>query len=330
MGTLAFRAINAAITEQRTEISKEDRERLRTLQCNECNVCHSELPSGEHRAVHLDHKIPLYNGGAHEFENFQLLCSYCHDAKTQAEEEARALMQNEEPFRGLYSALSPITYKLLMGPNSKPNEQTGRFIPEDKQPSNSSLFAYDICGCRPNMLTYASYKLPVLHWSDTWKEVGNCMNYDLYLWQGRIWPRDAIEKLMNADAVKREEIECGLSASGSARPTRLGKAFELVRKCFRDMGGWLEMWYPELDSAEDLAKNSILAAIGVMTRCEKDCVTYSTTYSDCSGDHMKRIDQQRRLRTGAPEDEMNPEWAFLTQHQHATYYASPRVIGPVS
>ena len=75
-------------------------------------------PSGEGRAVHLDHKIPVFNGGAHAFESVQLLGSYCHDAKTQAEEEARAAMRNEEPFRGLRSALSPITYKLLMGPRS--------------------------------------------------------------------------------------------------------------------------------------------------------------------------------------------------------------------
>lgn len=49
---------------------------LRERDGDRCNHCHSYTA-----AITIDHIIPLSKGGTNKFENLQLLCRTCHDAK---------------------------------------------------------------------------------------------------------------------------------------------------------------------------------------------------------------------------------------------------------
>lgn len=55
---------------------KHTREVLRERDGDRCNHCHSYTA-----AITIDHIIPLSKGGTNKFENLQLLCRDCHDAK---------------------------------------------------------------------------------------------------------------------------------------------------------------------------------------------------------------------------------------------------------
>jgi 5-methylcytosine-specific restriction endonuclease McrA len=52
--------------------------------CRRCNV--RVRPGGGH----IDHVLPLQDGGEHAFVNLQYLCTLCHGAKTAKENSARA------------------------------------------------------------------------------------------------------------------------------------------------------------------------------------------------------------------------------------------------
>ena len=127
--------------ERRGHITKELCKTIRERQRNLCAVCFSELSRIEHRGARLDHIISLLNGDTDAESNLQHLCSYCHDAKTQAEELARSAIYNEQPFRGLCSALSPDNYDIFMGPNASPPLLSGRYIPEDEKVNPKELIS---------------------------------------------------------------------------------------------------------------------------------------------------------------------------------------------
>jgi 5-methylcytosine-specific restriction endonuclease McrA len=52
-----------------------------------CGRCRVRVRPG---GGHIDHVIPLQDGGAHAFGNLQYLCQLCHGAKTAKENSARA------------------------------------------------------------------------------------------------------------------------------------------------------------------------------------------------------------------------------------------------
>jgi hypothetical protein len=52
-----------------------------------CRSCRVRVRPG---GGHIDHIIPLQDGGAHAFDNLQYLCQLCHGAKTSTENSARA------------------------------------------------------------------------------------------------------------------------------------------------------------------------------------------------------------------------------------------------
>ena len=171
--------LHALVTCSRGPVPQELRERLRQKQSCECALCSAPLPRSGQRAVHLDHIQPLAEGGADEEANMRLLCSYCHDHVTQAQEEAQAALQNISPFRGLCSALSPCVYQLF---EDKPKQLSGLF-PATKA---RKLEGLDICGCRSNALEQAERPLPVLCWTDDFEPIdGFRAGFDFYLVRGR-------------------------------------------------------------------------------------------------------------------------------------------------
>ncbi len=50
---------------------------LNGIQNGKCNICGK---NGDNK-LELDHIIPFAQGGAHDYNNFQLLCTECHDLK---------------------------------------------------------------------------------------------------------------------------------------------------------------------------------------------------------------------------------------------------------
>lgn len=65
--------------------------RLRILRrdafvCRACSrVCYGQ-------AAHVDHIVPLEEGGTDDDENLQVLCSSCHGAKTRSEQRRRGVL----------------------------------------------------------------------------------------------------------------------------------------------------------------------------------------------------------------------------------------------
>jgi len=64
---------------QRTRISIRDR--FRCVQCNDPWVRGRD---------HVDHRVPLEQGGTNDDENMQCLCTLCHEKKTKREAAERA------------------------------------------------------------------------------------------------------------------------------------------------------------------------------------------------------------------------------------------------
>jgi 5-methylcytosine-specific restriction endonuclease McrA len=52
-----------------------------------CRCCGVRVRPG---SGHVDHIVPLQDGGAHAFDNLQYLCKLCHGAKTAKENSTRA------------------------------------------------------------------------------------------------------------------------------------------------------------------------------------------------------------------------------------------------
>jgi 5-methylcytosine-specific restriction endonuclease McrA len=52
-----------------------------------CHHCRVRVRPG---SGHIDHMVPLQDGGGHAFSNLQYLCQLCHGAKTAKENSTRA------------------------------------------------------------------------------------------------------------------------------------------------------------------------------------------------------------------------------------------------
>lgn len=62
------------------------RQRILVRDANTCREC-SVIVSG--RDAHVDHVIPLEDGGTDDAANLQTLCVRCHGAKTRAEQRRK-------------------------------------------------------------------------------------------------------------------------------------------------------------------------------------------------------------------------------------------------
>jgi 5-methylcytosine-specific restriction endonuclease McrA len=62
------------------------RERILVRDSFTCAVCHRVIGG---KAAHVDHILPLDDGGTDDDANLQTLCSSCHGRKTRAEQRAR-------------------------------------------------------------------------------------------------------------------------------------------------------------------------------------------------------------------------------------------------
>ena len=80
----------------RVQPTKEERLKLFDKANGECQSCKKEIKN----KFHVDHIIPLANGGDNEPENLQVLCKPCHFEKTQTEHEEGyiKLSQTESSF----------------------------------------------------------------------------------------------------------------------------------------------------------------------------------------------------------------------------------------
>ena len=76
---------------QRRKISAHEKRMVAAGQQWRCKSCDALLDA----TFHIDHAIPLWNGGDDEQHNFQALCVSGHAHKTQAEEVDRLRAREE-------------------------------------------------------------------------------------------------------------------------------------------------------------------------------------------------------------------------------------------
>ena len=69
-------------TTHQTKREPSDRLKVRVLMRdgNKCRICGVECNDGLHN-IHFDHIIPWSKGGETTYENLQVLCSSCNEAK---------------------------------------------------------------------------------------------------------------------------------------------------------------------------------------------------------------------------------------------------------
>jgi len=86
----------------RKKISLKERKLIRKQQAKHCNKCPRFL---DLREFHIDHVIPLADGGSDTLDNKQALCITCHLKKTKKETSRRMkgsikLSKKEREFLG--------------------------------------------------------------------------------------------------------------------------------------------------------------------------------------------------------------------------------------
>lgn len=78
-------ADNPFIHEKRKILTVQERAKLFALADGHCQKCTRKIPAGDDWDA--DHVIPLASGGTNDFpDNWQCLCSWCHDDKTYGDE----------------------------------------------------------------------------------------------------------------------------------------------------------------------------------------------------------------------------------------------------
>lgn len=77
---------SGASTEPRKRLTHQSRWLLAAKQEFKCNLCSETLGV----CTHVDHIIPLANGGNNSLQNLQMLCVECHNRKTTLEARSRA------------------------------------------------------------------------------------------------------------------------------------------------------------------------------------------------------------------------------------------------
>ena len=88
---------------RRKPVTLKERKLIRKQQAKHCNKCPRFLDLSE---FHIDHVIPLADGGSDTFDNKQALCITCHLKKTRIETSRRMkgsikLSAKEREFLGM-------------------------------------------------------------------------------------------------------------------------------------------------------------------------------------------------------------------------------------
>ena len=90
---------------RRKPVTLKERRLIRNQQAKHCNTCPRFL---DLREFHIDHVIPLADGGSDTFDNKQALCIACHLKKTRTETSYRMrgsikLSSREREFLGIHT-----------------------------------------------------------------------------------------------------------------------------------------------------------------------------------------------------------------------------------
>jgi hypothetical protein len=99
----------------RIQPTKEERLKLFDKANGACQSCKKEIKS----KFHVDHIIPLANGGGNEPENLQILCKPCHFEKTQTEHEEGYIKpsQTESSFNTTVNKHKALFARKIPGPH---------------------------------------------------------------------------------------------------------------------------------------------------------------------------------------------------------------------
>jgi 5-methylcytosine-specific restriction protein A len=98
------------------------KERVVLDACDICGSCGVRVRPG---SGHIDHIIPLQDGGAHAFGNLQYLCKLCHGQKTAKENSTRA--KGNRVFAKTYGIARPKNWTS----RKKPKPKQGRWVGYD-------------------------------------------------------------------------------------------------------------------------------------------------------------------------------------------------------
>ena len=74
---------NPFVHEKRRAFSALERAKFYAAANGQCAKCTRTIPHADD--WDLDHRIPLSRGGTNDDENMQVLCSWCHDGKTEGD-----------------------------------------------------------------------------------------------------------------------------------------------------------------------------------------------------------------------------------------------------
>jgi 5-methylcytosine-specific restriction endonuclease McrA len=80
------------VPEKRRKFTGKERRAVHEAFEGRCDDCGANVGL----SFEIDHRVPLFRGGKHEFANWQLLCKPCHAAKTGGEAKGNAKIRRIE------------------------------------------------------------------------------------------------------------------------------------------------------------------------------------------------------------------------------------------
>ena len=135
----------------RKKYSQQERAQIHEKCGGQCMECHKNLQT---KQMHIDHIIPLANGGPEHKENLQVLCKKCHVDKSSQEKEQGYVRVSETE-----SSFNLKTHEIFNSNLCGSYAFVERWAELDGR--TQKVWHLDINKCRANCLYYSKYDFPL-------------------------------------------------------------------------------------------------------------------------------------------------------------------------
>jgi len=224
--------------------SKKERKVIYEKSNQTCLCCGKEIKIKE---THIDHIIPLANGGTNDEENLQLLCKPCHFEKTKHEAE-----QGYVKLSDTASSFNKTTLDIFNSPLCASRAFVEHVKDMNTLPlcqRQNKVFHFDINKCRKNCLRYNNFDFPLFTVMDQPKDFTKTdelkpglyfVESDMYFpLRGNGWySQPMIEFCLNEGYITKEQIKYSIEASLTI-PSNYFNDF--IDYCYTELGEFAKL-----------------------------------------------------------------------------------------
>jgi 5-methylcytosine-specific restriction protein A len=224
--------------------SKKERQVIYEKSNQTCLCCGKEIKIKE---THIDHIIPLANGGTNDEENLQLLCKPCHFEKTKHEAEQGYVKLSETA-----SSFNKTTLDIFNSPLCASRAFVEHVKDINTLPlcqRQNKVFHFDINKCRKNCLRYNNFDFPLFTVMDQPKDFTKTdelkpglyfVESDMYFpLRGNGWySQPMIEFCLSEGYITKEQIKYSIEASLTI-PSNYFNDF--IDYCYTELGEFAKL-----------------------------------------------------------------------------------------